>query len=464
MKKIHILLFVTIFGIKLALVIWVNSTFKNRSNTTFLSVSAGDTFTYIEPFHNLKINNEYFFLSGSKKVYAGRLPFYGSIFYCFDGFISDNYIFNLYVLIQLALESLAIILLSLLVQKHFWKSKLSFWFSICFLTVSFYMTTTSMYLIPESMGMSILIFILYIYRIYLNDRASKQLIYLSILLTILVGLKPYFGVLFVFISIELIWFSYIHKLKLKKVFLTNLTLFSCLLIFTISWSYRNYNKTNKFIPLTQAYSGMFIPPSLIALRGFLSCMGESSEYWDRKAMGSFFYSYPGSLYTADDIPKSKYYNNDSVEILQKYFSNLTQVNFSKDQDALIVSKIHNYKKSFVKENLGYVYTYAPAKLVLKFIFHSGSYYLPFDMSTDNSIQKSFKLLQTLLYYCFLIFGFIGLALKRDYFLLFIPLFLILLFPITLGTIELRFFTYAYPSLILGMFYLIGLVHDKIKKL
>lgn len=77
----------------------------------------------------------------------------------------------------------------------------------------------------------------------------------------------------------------------------------------------------------------------------------------------------------------------------------------------------------------------------------------------------FKVLQSVLYYFFLIFGFIGLGLfakkEKKYILLFIPIYLIVLFCFVVRVVEWRLFAYSFISLFFGATYLLGIIHKKL---
>ena len=201
-----------------------------------------------------------------------------------------------------------------------------------------------------------------------------------------------------------------------------------------------------------------------SLRKLISIFVESSEPWDKKAMGSYFFSYPSSIYNVEDIPKTPYYNNDSIEALKNYFTNLNSETFSEIEDNLICEKIKRYTLSYQNKNRIFTTFIAPGFMTKKFLFHSGSFYLPIDFNSKQItlFQVLFKYFQSAFYYFILIFGFLGLILKRHYFIITIPFFLIVLFIWIFHNIELRYFLYAYPSLILGTSVLCKEIKNQLK--
>jgi hypothetical protein len=465
MSKKLLILFIIVFSFKFTQVYWLKKLSESlnpeRSIST-LAISSGDTHSYLNPFKNLLNEGTYYEKKSAENIaYAGRLPIYGIIYFLSKPFMSDNNIYNIYVILSIILEALSIVLLSYMVFKYYWKTKIGFFVTYIIMLLSTYASSYSNYISPESTGLSILIFMIYHYHNLINNYHLKYAIYLSLFLPILVGLKPYMGVIGLFISIGLVLK---FKYDIRKILLSNMIIWSIFGILLSGWTYRNYKLTNNIIPLTEKNSGYFIPESMVSLRKLVSNFGESSELWDKKAMGSYFYSYPGSIYSVEDIPKTPYYNNDSIEALKNYFTNLNTETFSEIEDNLISEKVKRYTSSYQNKNRVFTTIIAPVYMTKKFLFHSGSFYLPIDLNSKQTtlFQVIFKYFQSAFYYFILIFGFLGLILKRHFFIISIPVFLIILFVWILDVIELRYFLLAYPSLILGSSILCKEIHNVLK--
>ena len=459
------LLFVIAFSFKFTQLFWlkkISASINPERSISFLAISSGDTPSYLNPFKNLLKEGTYYEKKSTGNiVYAGRLPVYGIIYYLTKPFFCVNNIYNLYVILSILLEALAIVLLSFTVFKYYWKTKVGFFITYILMLLSTYSSIYSNYISPESMGLSILIFMIYNYHNLINNYHIKYAIYLSLFFPILVGLKPYMGVIGVIISIGLVLK---FKNNFKKLLYSNLIIWSIFGLLMVGWTYRNFKLTNKLVPLTEEKSGYFIPDSRVSLWKFIANFGESSELWDKKAMGSYFFSYPGSNYNAEDIPKTSYYNNDSIEVLKNYFSNLNPQTFSEIDDNIISEKIERYTNSFQSKNQFFTTFIAPIYRTKNFLFHSGSFYLPIDLNCKRttSFQVVFKYLQSALYYIILFFGFFGLIIKRHYFFISIPVFLLIFFVLITKYIEYRYFLYAYPSLILGTSVFCKEIHNILK--
>ena len=452
MSKKFLILFLIAFSFKftqLTCLKKLSDSLNPERSISTLAIISGDTHSYLNPFKNLLNKGTYYEKKPAGNIaYAGRLPVYGFIYYLTKPFLSEKNIYNVYVILSIILEALAIVLLSYIVFKYYWKTKMGFFITYIIMLLSTYASSYSNYISPESMGLSVLIFMIYHYHNLINNYHIKYAIYLSLFLPILVGLKPYMGVIGLFISIG---FVLKFKYDIRKILFSNMIIWSIFGILLAGWTYRNYKLTSKIIPLTEKNSGYFIPESMVSLRKLISNYGESSELWDKKAMGSYFFSYPGSIYNVEDIPKTPYCNNDSIEALKNYFSKLNSETFSETEDSLICEKIKRYISSYQNKNRIFTTFVSPVYMTKKFLFHSGSFYLPIDLNSKKTtlFQVLFKYFQSAFYYFILIFGFLGLIFKRNYFIISIPIFLIFLFIWIFHSIELRYFLYAYPSLILG---------------
>ena len=105
----------------------ISASINPERSISFLAISSGDTPSYLNPFKNLLKEGTYYEKKSTGNiVYAGRLPVYGIIYYLTKPFFYVNNIYNLYVILSILLEALAIVLLSFTVFKYYWKTKVGF--------------------------------------------------------------------------------------------------------------------------------------------------------------------------------------------------------------------------------------------------------------------------------------------------------------------------------------------------
>jgi len=235
---------------------------------------------------------------------------------------------------------------------------------------------------------------------------------------------------------------------------------STILLTTILWTARNYSLTHKIIPFTQAYSGVPYNPSKLALRNLVATWGGSAEDWNPKAEGSFFYSgtgpgrvSTGTYYNVNQLPVTSYYNRDSLLMLRNYISSVDLSRVDLRTDSSMAKRIDLYTNSYKKQFPVQFYFLSPIRIIMAFTINSGSYYINASINgKTNYLVLLFKLIQSVLYYIFLIGGFTGLLIyfKKLWLYAWVPFFLILFFCYIIKLIELRYFLYAYPSLVLGL--------------
>ncbi|MBB6460743.1 glycosyltransferase family 39 protein [Flammeovirga kamogawensis] len=471
-KKYFFLYFIFIV-IKITITLYLfNLSQCNYKSSDLLSgilySEGGDTFSYLDPFENLISENSYHFYNGKNNVYAGRMPQYGFIYYIFRHFFNKETSSNLQVLLQFILEVISSVILLHLVRKYF-KNNITFLLSYVILLTSTYWSSYTLTLSPESIGISIMIFALYLYYSWKSNQNNRYLFLVGLCLTYITGLKPYMGILFVFIGLDIIFFSITNNISLQK-FIKFCFLFSITyIVFTLTWSYRNYYTTSKPYILTEPYSGYqtYKKPISQSFRNFIGNLGEIEEAWNKKALSSFFYKKKESIYTIDDIPLSNLCNKDSILVIREIVSNMYK--YEDKQDTLMANRIDVLAQSYIEDKPHSKIT-SRLKLIPKFLLHSGSFYLPISKSFNcyKSYQMPIKYYESLLYYFVLIFGFIGLFLftihTKDFILISIPLFLILLFCVVLRHIEWRYFLYSFISLFWGTTYFINICIKKINKI
>ncbi len=456
-----------IFVIKLITVLYLVflTNCANPESVLGIASYSGDASSYIAPVDNFINEGHYYYYSAK----AGRMPYVGLVYYPFRLLFSKQIALSIVVLLQTLIESIAIFYLALLCEK-FVKNRKAFWFFIVLSCISLNVTFFDYYILSESFGISFLCICTYHYYQFLaQNRKSTDLIYTGIFLGLAVLFRPYLCLLFLILGVEFIYYEYYHKNKdFVKTILRNTLLVSCaLIILSAPWIIRNYIVLNKFVPFQQdPYAGYNYSKADFAYRNFVTTIGESFIYWDKNSAGCYFefhnlpceYQFPSRIFskelTMDKIEETK-------SVYLKY-----QKNRSDSLEKLTIEKFNNLTKIYKKENKLFYYFATPFILCKKFLIHSGSYYLPINKKSVcyHPYQWILKISQSLMYYLCLIFGFVGLVVlfrkdKKTYFILSIPLFLILLFPIILKGTEFRFFHMAYPFLLIGLCYIIGVFND-----
>ena len=114
MSKKFLILFLIAFSFKFTQLTWLkklsDSLNPERSIST-LAIISGDTHSYLNPFKNLLKEGIYYEKKPAGNIaYAGRLPIYGLIYYLTKPFMSDNNIYNIYVILYIMIQKKCIII------------------------------------------------------------------------------------------------------------------------------------------------------------------------------------------------------------------------------------------------------------------------------------------------------------------------------------------------------------------
>ncbi len=468
------LLFVVIFLIKICTGYYLHylaTCERPEIKISTLAIAGGDTFSYTGAMENYFNTGKYYFFNGKENVYAGRMPHYSIPYYFFRLFLNQNQSYNALIIFQLVMESFSIVLFSMLIFKITQSASIGF-ASIIIQIFNLSTTHYSIQATPESLSISLLIIITYLIYTYYHNRKFTSLLFISFLLAWLTCLKPYFIILYPIVVLTFcsIYFGYEN---IKKVSRLSITLIFPLLIFILPWVIRNEIVLNKFIPLQiSVRAGYNYTKSELSLKRLIHAWGENSHFWEPKSVGCLFSPYaegPCDYLLPEDIYTKKYTKED-IERLIIRFKNLIQ-NPSSEEDSLLENTIEGYRTAFIEENTVRFYFLSPMERIKNCMVHSGSYYLPISSSFAcyKSYQFLIKFVQSCIYWFSLLVGLPMLFMlviksKQYLFMLFIPVYLILLFPISFGLQELRYFHGAFPFFLFGSILFVHKFLIKIVKL
>jgi hypothetical protein len=446
---------------------------------------SGDAFSYINPWENL-ITKGIYSLDGNTP-YAGRMPFVGLPYFLFRLFSAKDTSLNLLIIFQLLVSSIATFYMCKLFEKVFYQinhrlQKITyskyFWGFLIFSLISFYVTHFDYYVLSESLAISFLCLFSYHYYIYLAEkRSNKQLVQAGFFLSLTALWKPYFGLLFVPVAAELLWVSLCGKRQgvksgLKKTFISCLIVFLPMIVMDLPWILRNAITFHKFIPFQiDIYANYSYPEWYKYYRTFVKKIGESIVFWDKRSFACYFedFNHLECEYKLPSRLLGKHLTEEKIEKQKKLFLRLKNNSGDTALQRVVIQGFKDLSEDFKKDH-PYTYWLIPRIMHVKaFLFHSGSYYFPVrrDSPCFHIFHQGVKLFQSLLYYMCLIFGTIGLLIilnfrRNTYMFAFIPLFLIVFFPVILMASEFRYFHPAYPFLSLGFLYGLFKIKEKLK--
>jgi len=472
------LIFIITFSIKLLLAYYLVSLLvcnNLRQPIGLLAILEGDTPSYIEAIENIFQKGKYYFTYQTQlfkeEVYASRLPHYGIIFGFYRLFTDYTTSCNLLVLTQILVEAISVIYLAMLCAYIFRKN-IFFFFTWGLLTFNFFHIHWSIALIPESLAISFLIFFTYFTYLYQLHEDKKYFWLSNIFLALLVVMKPYFLPVYAF-------YSFLFFLKKKKITLdlVKLTFFTIipLCILLMPWVIRNYVSLNKVIVLQQdMLAGYKYTKSHLSMTKFVKTWGGDNVYWEVKSP-SYFFLNNDKIAENYKFPKYAFcssYNEDTLRTIRKEMLALYEKeNLDNKQDSILAQKFDQLSEAFKNEKYFHYAVLAPLIVLKSFLFHSGSYFLPINKNFPcfQSYQLIIKILQSVLYYLFLILGGIGLILmtlkgnKLAFLSIFLITFIISFFSFYLRSHEWRYFWTVFPLFVIGINFIFQVIFDKFSK-
>ncbi|MDP2921175.1 MAG: hypothetical protein Q8O12_02220 [Candidatus Omnitrophota bacterium] len=428
---------------------------------------AGDTGYYINPIENL--------LKAGIYDPDFRMPGYGAIYFLFRVIFSKEISLNLLVFAQLFLSALSVYILALIVKEIFNSTK---WFYISFYAylVSTYVSIFDIFILTESFIISSLIFSVF-YLVKAINKLNYTALFLSgIFLAWCVFLRPVclplFG-FFIFL-LTVIW-KREHKYNYYKIAKGVFIFLLPFLLIESVWIARNYKVHRAIIPMQThlMYPDQINDKVFMSLFLFVQSWGGDFSWWDPKAEINWFeyidnredlkrqiknVDFPKYIYT------SKFDNKDLLAI-KEYIALLKDKSLPKDKRdeyaQIVANSVNEYTHSIKKEKPYVYYVYAPLRLFVKFLFHSGTYNL-FNRTYAklNVIELMFKVLMSLIYIFVVIGGSIGILILffRNYVInkkLLIPvlsLYFITIFPFVFRYCEYRYFAIGYPFMLICALY------------
>ena len=457
-----IILFLFFFGVKLAIsfdytrnLFCRNPEIKSGKLTAF----TGDSFSYTTAMENYITQGEYYFELGHKKITAGRVPHYSIPYYLLRLVFDKETALDIFVALQILLESIAFFLVSLLVFE-ITQNRLLFYLSLAFSLFSFFYLHYSLMPITDSPASSLLLISFWFLYRYLNSTEPKfkNWILFSLFIAMATVLRPYFGLIVAFI-IAILFLRY--KFSFTSIVKQGLVYGAILLILLTPWIIRNYSQSKKIMLFQQdAYAGYPINEELKLTRKMLSAIGEdASTMWDKTTAAGYFSlsMYKNSIWQVPtEISTDSTLNADFFAIRNMSTDSISD----QTQTAAFTSSYHAFIDQY-KTKYKFKYYFLNHLLrVKKFVINSGSYYYSYNDTDGCSTRIDYylKVGQSLFYYLCLIPGFIGLlwfARIKKYGLIFLvpSITLVLFFPIYFGIVEWRHFLPFYYFHQIGLFYL-----------
>lgn len=412
----------------------------------------GDAKLYIGYLENLYRSGSYQFSGQS----SGRMPGFLPIYIPFRFFFSQTSTLWLMLIGKLLFYSFSVVFFAKNVGRFFNWSNLSIILLTLLLGFSNYVTHFGNVFYTESLAISCLLVSIGFLAFKTSSKPNTRLFLSGLFFTWLIFLRPFF------IAILLIFIIYI-VIRFKGVVLKSLFLF--LISFVIIdgiWITRNYLFSGKPIFLQESITaGSEFTDAYKSYRNMISKLGGDHTEWNPKSVGMWFQ-------TNEFLEKNGFERPPELNFPDFVFTEEITLSKMEELRSLYWKSFKDpaSEKSFVRESAKIVEDFRSKKpfhyyistklnLVRLFIFHPFTYYLSMNGKFHYPqliVKSGIYLLNAGLFIigyllCFLHFW---KSLKRfqpfHLLLLSTPLFLVLLFPIYLGSVEYRMISMGLPFL------------------
>ncbi len=446
-------------------------------NTAVIGHTTGDTASYLEPINNLVQNGTF-----SPDF---RMPGYGAAFLLFRLFFNQLLAMNLLVILQLILAVVSVYCLAL-IALYVFKSEKYFFATFFIYALSSYPSYFDALLVTESLSVSTLILNVYFLIKFHETRKNIWLFASGAFLCWGIFLRPVFLLLIVFEFLYLVSFLLRDKtVSFRKRIIALLLFMFPFIVAESMWVARNYYYNKQFVILTKTIRYPWSNKDFVAIKDFICSWGGDDSY--EHSAEIFWFEYHKELFKKsekeiNDIKFPDYiytskFNYDSLvavkELVKLSHDSALGSENRKTYQLTIAGKLNKYAASIKDEKPVVYYLYAPTKMLIRFVFQSGSHFWflkPFNEL--NFFEKCIKLFYSLLYWTLVFFGSVGCIifiicdLRRfniKVLMSFIALYIIIIHPIFLRQTDERYIIPAYPFLTIMAVNVIFLLHQKVKK-
>lgn len=420
----------------------------------------GDAIEYMEACENLFNKGFFYYDHAGIKDYTNRMPGMAVVYLPLRFFFSRHLTLSLFILFQLLYSAIAKYYLARIAEKIFKRESLFYWVFVL-AAVETYLTNYNSFLYTESLAISSLILSVYF---FLKANEGQQLKYFfmsGLFLAWLIFLRPYMGVLLPVFMLQLLYAYRIQAVKMAFIFL---------LPFSTSdsaWTLRNYHLTGKFVPLMKSALALEpVAPNCIDSRSrIIRDFGFHWVWWDRpnetvwflsdEELKELHFARPG-----DELIPQRIFNGgltiDSLKIARDQvwcYQSAGMTDSAKEKCNQTAIRIFNKFEQAFKKERPFEYSIG-SRLRLAGRFLNQPLGGPL-----KSIAYPFNVvaifLDSVINYFVILFGFIGvfIYLRKGpgvlSCILFIPLYILVLFPGFYKVDELRYLTLAYPFLLLA---------------
>jgi hypothetical protein len=475
-KRLIILLLVFTFLLKVSLGVYfsyLGDCNKPENSIGYLAKETGDTFSYIGSVENLVTQGEYYFWNGERKVYAGRMPFYGAPYFVFRLFFDKPLASDLFVLLQIFFDALATIYFARLCRDVL-KHEAGFWIGYALYLLSFNFFENALLLSTESLSYSFIVLFFYAFHRWWSGENKSAVWAANIFLSLILVLKPYFAPVYLFFLAVYYYRENLLSIGQYKTFFQRSVLLSLpLLLLLAPWFFRNLLFHGQPVVTQESVTaGYNYTKADFAFRRFSGAWGGDPTYWDANSAACYFkvdppfpctFSYPSYILTEG------YTLQDVEDVRADYLA--YQKNPSPELEETVVNEFDRLTAIYKSER-PFMFYFGSGLMRLKtMLWHTNNYNLPIYPGNPcfKSYQLIFKVIQSIIYHLSLTLGLAGiiwLTIKNKISLIFIfvPVSIALFIGFYGQFAEARYFSHAYPVMLLALAAVSFLIYSRVKDL
>jgi len=407
-----------------------------------------------------------------------RMPGYGIVYLLFRLVFAQAGACNALLILQLILASASVYYLALIARNIF-KSNAVFYLTFYLFLLCSFSDFFDAYIASESLCTSLLIFNVYFFIRYFQERKNKYLFFAGLLATWVMFIRPVFGGLVVVFSFLILFKKGVrlnNKVKFVLLFLIPFVLCEG------SWVSRNFQVHKKITPFNSTgnpfYPGeaaTYIEPLFNFVQSWGGLCSGTGKYND---MDWFQYNQKDgpSIIHYDSLPNNIYtsaFNKDSllrlkvmILALQKPSIDTTTASIYQQE---LRTKFDKYRFSIEREKPFLYFIKAPLRMLHEMLYgYDAKLYLERGKSVPffGGLIVAFNYF---MYITLLFFGLMGavwliiIGIKRSSLIIvipFIPLYTILIHPFIFRFFASRYLMPAYPFLIICSAYLLYTIYKR----
>ncbi|MFM9986879.1 MAG: glycosyltransferase family 39 protein [Flavobacteriales bacterium] len=418
----------------------------------------GDTKTYYNPAED--------FVQGNGYTSICRMPGILPIYAPFSYFFGQPTAKVSMIVIQFFCSVISVVLLGWIASVLF-RNKKAMSLTILLYGVSTFVSIWDHFLMSDSLSISFLIFSIFFLIRYLQAGRLITVLWSGLFITWSVFLRQIDVVVIPVAGIILIVYQWKHFGRIFK----SAFVFALPFVFFIgTWTYYNYQKTSRIIPLIAPFDECFKITSeqLNAIGDLVRAWGENSVHWTEGGSAQWLLTndYKGSTPPVSPDVFTSRYNLDSLIQLKTDFGRFQKMEIPSQKDSLGMSLLERataHKRSYVEENSFDYYFLNRIQLIRRFVFPGYIDNVPGppyqQMNVLHKGVKGASLLMLMIVSLLGILGTVTVLLKRDLQLILwlgIPWSILFVLACILGYIEQRYLAPVYPFfLIFGVYFLLS---------